>query len=85
MPGMAATSHTGHDASTPVPKPGGSPCSQPVSPATCQVMAPCGSAFVATSFASRSVSRAVPAGVRALNELAPDSRTLAPELPPPRA
>jgi hypothetical protein len=75
--GTAPSSH-GHG-------PDGAPCDQPGTPEACQVMAPCAGAFVAVASSAARASADVPAAVLAVSVATPPSRTIPPELPPPRA
>lgn len=65
--------------------PDGAPCDQPGTPEACQVMAPCAGAFVAVAPNRVRAPVDVPAGVLAVSVATPPSRTIPPELPPPRA
>jgi hypothetical protein len=65
--------------------PDGAPCEQPGTPEACQVMAPCAGAFVAVTPSRARASADVPAAVLAVSVVTPPSRTIPPELPPPRA
>ena len=65
--------------------PDGAPCDQPGTPEACQVMAPCAGAFVAVAPTRARPTADVPAAVLAVSVATPPSRTIPPELPPPRA
>ena len=65
--------------------PDGAPCDQPGTPKACQVMAPCAGAFVAVAPSRARSSADIPAAVLAVSVAMPASRTIPPELPPPRA
>jgi hypothetical protein len=75
--GDGTPSH-GHDA-------GGAPCDQPGTPAACQVMASCAGGFVAIAAAGDGEASGAAAGISASVVATPASRTIEPELPPPRA
>ena len=70
----------------PMPPSGNSetPCDQPATPGACQLMGPCSISFIAIAVAE--LDRPVLVSPRAVAKiaLAPHSRTVAPELPPPR-
>lgn len=74
--GTPASHGHGHD---------GTPCNQPGTPEACQVMAPCAGAFVAVAPNRARTPADVPAAVLAVSVATPPSRTIPPELPPPRA
>lgn len=65
--------------------PDGAPCDQPGTPEACQVMAPCAGAFVAVAPTRARPTAHVPVAVLAVSVAMPPSRTIPPELPPPRA
>ena len=65
--------------------PDGAPCDQPGTPEACQVMAPCAGAFVAVAPSRARALADVPTAVLAVSVATPPSRTIPPELPPPRA
>ena len=65
--------------------PDGSPCDQPGTPEACQIMAPCAGAFVAATPSRTRALADVPTAVLAVSVATPPSRTIPPELPPPRA
>lgn len=65
--------------------PDGAPCDQPGTREACQVMAPCAGAFVAVAPSRARASADIPAAVLAVSVATPRSRTIPPELPPPRA
>ena len=65
--------------------PDGAPCDQPGTPEACQIMAPCAGAFVAVVPSRTRTLADVPAAVLAVIVATPPSRTIPPELPPPRA
>jgi hypothetical protein len=75
--GTAPSSH-GHG-------PDGAPCDQPGTPEACPFMAPCAGGFFATAPSRARASADVPAAVLAVSIATPPSRTIPPELPPPRA
>ena len=60
------------------------PCDQPATPGACQLMGPCSVSFIAISVAELDRRVVEPAGAIGALALAPLSRTVAPELPPPR-
>lgn len=70
----------------PMPTSGDSPapCDQPATPGACQLMGPCSISFIAIAVAE--LDRPILVSPRAVGTiaLAPHSRTVAPELPPPR-
>lgn len=78
-------------AANPAPAPshdhgdGGAPCEQPGTPRMCQLMASCAGGFVVVESHERRVAAAVPAVVESSIVTAPSSRSIPPELPPPRA
>lgn len=74
--GTPASHGHGHD---------GAPCDQPGTPEACQIMAPCAAAFVAVAPSRARTLADVPAAVLAVSVATPQSRTIPPELPPPRA
>ena len=78
MAGMPSGSSHSHG-------PDGTPCEQPGTPEACQVMAPCASAFVAVTPTRARPTADVPAAVLAVSVATPPSRTIPPELHPPRA
>lgn len=63
---------------------GHEPCDQSATPGACKVTAACSGGFIAVAAAD--LDRPVPAGTRAVGLIptAPPSRTVPPELPPPR-
>lgn len=65
--------------------PDGAPCDQPGTPEACQIMAPCAGAFIAVAPTRARPVADVPAAVLAVSVATPASRTIPPELPPPRA
>ena len=77
----------GMDMATDTPMPGGdneAPCDQPATPGACQLMGPCSISFIAIAVVE--LDRPALVSPRAVGTiaLAPHSRTIAPELPPPR-
>ena len=60
------------------------PCDQPVTPGACQLMGPCSVSFIAISAAELDRHVVEPSDAIGALALAPLSRTVAPELPPPR-
>lgn len=82
MPAMPAADHAttqSHDHGD------GVPCEQPGTPGMCQVMASCAGGFVVAEPHEQRVAVAVPSAVESSTMTTPTSRTIAPELPPPRA
>lgn len=69
------------------PRSSQSPCQQSSTPprSSCQSMTPCATAFTAAVAYGATVPILTPSGALPLTELAPVSRSLSPELPPPRA
>lgn len=65
--------------------PDGAPCDQPGTAEACQIMAPCAGAFVAVAPSRARASADIPAAVLAVSVATPSSRTIPPEIPPPRA
>jgi hypothetical protein len=63
----------------------GVPCDQPGTSRMCQVMASCAGGFVVGESNEQRVAVVVPSAVESSIVTAPSSRTIAPELPPPRA
>jgi hypothetical protein len=80
MPAREGTAPSSHSHG-----PDGAPCDQPGTAEACQIMAPCASAFVAVTPNRARSSADVPAVVLAVSVATPPSRTIPPELPPPRA
>jgi hypothetical protein len=64
---------------------GGAPCERRGTPRMCQVMASCAGGFVVAESHELRVATAVPAVVESSIVTAPASRSIPPELPPPRA
>lgn len=64
---------------------GDAPCDQPATPGACQLMGPCSISFVPITMADLDQRVVQPSGVLGALALPPSSRTLTPELPPPRA
>lgn len=88
MSGMDMTDMSaGESASTPAHghTPDGTPCDQQTTPAACQVMAPCAGGFVGAARSATEAVAGVPARVEVANVTMPPSRTVPPDLPPPRA
>lgn len=93
MPGMdagmdMAADHAGHgtqSGSGQMPAHGEAPCEEPAAPGTCQAMAPCAGGFFASDFAAIDTTDLARSHVAARPALALSSRTVQPELPPPRA
>lgn len=67
------------------PSNGGAPCDQPVTPGDCQVLAPCAGGALANAPADIDGSARLGSHVLARPALTLSSRTIPPELPPPRA
>ena len=61
------------------------PCDQPTAPSSCQVLAACASGFFTSALADYDVSDHLPAQRVTRPALTLSSRTVPPELPPPRA
>lgn len=61
------------------------PCHVPWMPADCHAMAPCAAAAVAAPVVSLLIAPSYAHETEQLIVLAPSSRTIAPDLPPPRA
>ena len=76
---------SGEDDPSPGNGPDGSPCDQPGTPQTCQVMAPCAGGFVLAARGGADAAAGVPAAMSTASVAAPASRTIPPEPPPPRA
>ncbi len=75
----------GMDMNMPMPESeNAAPCDQPATPGACQLMGPCSLSFIAISLPE--LDRPTHGSLRAVGAipLAPPSRTVAPELPPPR-
>ena len=88
MAGMDMANMPADDGSEPASHshgPDGAPCDQPGTPEACQVMAPCAGAFVGVAPSRARALADVPAAVLAVSVATPASRTIPPELPPPRA
>ena len=64
---------------------GGDSCTQPGSPSACSTMAPCVSLYSDPSQPEKSVEPLLPGGLLTMTIHRPASRTLLPEIPPPRA
>lgn len=61
------------------------PCHLPWAPAGCQPMAPCAPAVMTSAMVTFDAPAPVVETVREQHAVAPPTRTIAPELPPPRA
>lgn len=68
-----------------IPSDGGAPCDQPVTPGDCQVLAPCAGGVFVSAPPNVDSSARIDSRVVARPALALASRTIPPELPPPRA
>lgn len=79
----AGNGSDGHTESTPAHR--DTPCEQPVTTGDCQVLAPCAGGFFASARTDLASHGRVLSRVAALPTLALSSRTIPPELPPPRA
>lgn len=87
MPGMAQIDMGDQQpaSATPAPGEGHEDCSVPWMPADCQVMAPCAPAAVTPTVVSALPLPSLSHETTRLIMLAPPSRGIPPELPPPRA
>lgn len=88
MAGMDMTGMPTGDDTAPVSRPSdpdGASCDQPGTSEACLVIAPCAGAFVAVAPNGVRALVDVPAAVLAVSVTTPASRTIQPELPPPRA
>ena len=84
-PGAAAVD--GDHGSTPAPnqQSSGAPCDRSPATTTCQLFASCAAGFVAATAGEAVIQRDAPASPRVTTLASPSSRSIAPELPPPRA
>ena len=64
---------------------GSAPCERAPVSTNCQLFASCAASFVAADTRTNDLEQIAPSNVRVIELLAPSSRTIAPELPPPRA
>ena len=85
MAGMADMPGMDMGGSTDEPDTGAPPCDFPWAPAGCQAMAPCAPAALASCALAGDAPPHTRASIATRSELAPSSRTPAPEPPPPRA
>lgn len=67
------------------PAHGETPCEQPVTTGDCQVLTPCAGGFFVSTIAELASSGVIQSDGAAWPTLALSSRTIPPELPPPRA
>lgn len=78
--------NTGKTASAPDERDTGrNPCERTPASTNCQLFASCAAGFVAADTRSNDAAHIAPSTVRVIEWLTPSSRTIAPELPPPRA
>ena len=61
------------------------PCERAPASTNCQLFASCAAGFVAADTRTNDAARVAPSTLRVIELLTPSSRTVAPELPPPRA
>jgi hypothetical protein len=67
------------------PARGDTPCGRTTSPAVCQILSACAAGFVSVETPDNAGERELAAGAPASDTTPPASRSIAPELPPPRA
>ena len=87
MMGLAErATNAGKDASAPEERGSGSvPCERTPASTNCQLFASCAAGFVAADTGTNDAVQVAPSALRVIALLTPPSRTVAPELPPPRA
>lgn len=86
MTSSAGTSSASKNNSAPEERGSGSiPCERAPASTNCQLFASCAAGFVAADTRTNDAARVAPSTLRVIELLTPSSRTVAPELPPPRA
>ena len=83
--GRVAPEDRADAAGQPVEPSQGGPCERTAASTTCQLFASCAAGFVAVDSVISDASQSAPNTVGAAVVITPPSRTIAPELPPPRA